>query len=305
MRLELVLESGQRLKQVIKVKQRSRRFVGSSPILSMSSLELELLLDQSLKSISEFYEQNPTQCPTQNPSSEAEDLAGNLAGKTAEGIASKTNYFKNDSFLNAIKSVKGKIQKEKYLEIPAILVKKTGNGYSAEYNPLLDKRIAEKLRKFKRVREKEEPSSLDQIFSKQFARDRKWAVDHQTSIVKYLCEMQDKYLGSGNPLDLQLINQQDAAAYIGHSVSAVCRLLKNLAVQLPDGKTIFAYELITGAKKTSIKGIYVLKELQKDTEYYENSAWKVSAWDLKSVLKERFGIKIARRTVSKYLSALD
>src|SRR3989338_3607050 len=126
------LELSQITKQNIKLKQCSRMFVGSSPIFGMSSLELELLLDQSLERISEFYEQNPP--TTLNPPLAAEDLAGNLA----DGIASKrTNYFKNDAFLNACKSVKGKIPKEKYLEMPAIIVKKTNKGYSAEYNSLL------------------------------------------------------------------------------------------------------------------------------------------------------------------------
>src|SRR3989344_7290845 len=151
-----------------------------SPMVGLSVLELELLLDQSLEQVKIFHEENPA-WRTENPPEE------------------RGNYLFGRSFSQGCGSVKGKIPRQKYLETPDIFVEKRAEGYSARYNPQLEERIAQKLAQFKR--EEDEVVPADKIFSKQFARDRKWVVETQLAIAQYVCEKQNKYLETKNPLD--------------------------------------------------------------------------------------------------------
>jgi len=256
-----------------------------SPIMGLSPLELELLLDPSLEGVRDFHEENPD-WKRENPPEE------------------RGNYFWQGNFLDDCKFVRGKIPRERYLETPQIFVKGAGGSYSTEYNSQIDERIAEKLAQFKRTRESGTPS-VDKIFSKQFAKDRDWIVEQQLAIVKYLCETQEKYLQNRNPLDLEPIKQQNVAEHIGYSTTSVSRLVKNLTAQLPDGRVIFADQLIPGANATTKKGAYALGQLREDPTLYENGSWKVSDAKLVPILKERFGIDVARRTVSKYRGILE
>ena len=256
-----------------------------SPIMGLSPLELELLLDQSLEGVRDFHEENPNWRAENSPES-------------------RGNYFWQGNFLNGCKSVRGKIPKERYLETPQIFVEGAEGSYSTKYNSQIDERIAEKLAQFKRTGESGTPP-VDKIFSKQFAKDRKWIVEQQLAIVKYLCGAQEKYLQTRNPLDLESINQQNVAEHIGYSITSVSRLVKNLTAQLPDGRVIFADELIPGLNATILKGTYALGQLREDSTLYENGSWKVSDTKLVPILKERFGIDVARRTVSKYRGMLE
>ncbi len=255
-----------------------------SPIIGLSPLELELLLDQSLEGVRDFHEENP-----------------DWRSETPPG--KRGNYFWQGSFLDGCKSVKGKIPRERYLGTPQIFVERTEVGYSTKYNSQIDRRIAEKLARFKRTGESG-ATPVDKIFSKQFAKDRDWIVEQQVAIVKYLCDAQERYLQAGNPLDLEPINQQNVAEHIGYSTTSVSRLVKNLTAQLPNGKVIFADELIPGASTTTQKGTYALGQLREDPTLYENGSWKVSDTKLVPILKDRFGIGVARRTVSKYKGML-
>lgn len=256
-----------------------------SPIMGLSPLELELLLDQSLEGVKDFHEENP-EWVGKNPPEE------------------RGNYFWQGSFLDGCKSIKGKIPRDIYLETPQIFVERTNEGYSPRYNSQIDERIAEKLAQFRRTGESGTPP-VDKIFSKQFAKDRDWIVKQQVAIVKYLCDTHERYLQTQNPLDLEPISQQNVAEHIGYSTTSVSRLVKNLTAKLPDGKVIFADELIPGANATTQKGTYALGQLREDPTLYENGSWKVSDAKLVPILKERFGIDVARRTVSKYRGMLE
>ncbi len=266
----------------LRLEQSSKLFI--SPILGLSPLELELLLDRSLEQVKDFHEENPHWKKEKSPEN-------------------RGNYFQQENFLDGCKSVKGKIAKERYLETPQIFVERSEEGYSARYDSQINERIAEKLAQFKRT-EGERTPPVDKIFSKQFAKERDWIVKQQLAIVQYLCKTQDKYVKSRNPLDLEPTTQLNVAEHIGYSDTAVSRLVHNLSIQLPDETVIFADELIPGAKITTLKGIYVLRQLQQDPELYENQSWKVSDRELMPILKERFGIDVARRTVSKYKAML-
>ena len=247
----------------LRLKQSSQLLI--SPILGLSPLELELLLDQSLEQVRDFHEKNPN-WRDQNPPK------------------SRGNYFQHGDFLNNCKSVRGKIAREKYLEIPQVFVERSEEGYSTRYDLRIDERIKEKLARFKRTGEEGTPP-VDKIFSKQFAKEREWVVKQQLAIVKYLCETQDKYVKSRNPLDLEPVIQQDVAENIGYSTTSVSKLVQNLSVQLPDEKVIFAEELIPGSRATTIKGTYALRQLQQDPDLYENRIWKVSDSKLVPILR--------------------
>ncbi len=214
-----------------------------SPILGLSPLELELLLDQSLAQVQDFHDKNPD-WKTENPVNERE------------------NYYFSGDFRNNCKSVKDKIHRQNYLENPQVLVERGAEQYSAKYNSQIDQRIAEKLAQFKRTGEEAPPAS--KIFSKQFAKERAWVVEQQLLIVPYLCRMQEKYLQSRSPLDLEPLTQDDVADYIGYSNTSVSRLVRNLTIQLPDERVIFADELIPGLMISNLKGTYALRQLQQD-----------------------------------------
>lgn len=129
-------------------------------------------------------------------------------------------------------------------------------------------------------------------------------MERQQEIVQYVCELQQSYLESGNIMDLNRLNRQDLAYNSGLHESTIYRLTSNLTVQLPNGKIIFVNELIPAQSVDRIKGTYALKELAQDPALYENNEWKVSAEKLRPILRERFGIAAARRTVAKYQGLL-
>lgn len=255
-----------------------------SPIIGLSPLELELLLDQSLEGVRKFHEETPDWRSEHPPEK-------------------RGNYFWQGNFLDGCKSVRGKVPRERYLENPQVFVERGGEGYAARYDSRIDEKIAEKLAQFKRTGGDGTPP-VDQIFSKRFAKDRAWMIKQQLAIVKYLCETQDTYLQTSNPLDLEPITQQHVAEHIGYSTTSVSKLVRTLSTRLPDGRVIFADELIPGATTTTQKGIYALEQLREDHALYECGTWKVSDRELVPILKERFCIEIARRTVSKYKEKL-
>jgi hypothetical protein len=252
-----------------------------NPILGLSPLELELLLDQSLTQLQEFHSRTPDYRDDNPPET-------------------RGNYFWNRNFVNNCKYVAGQIPKERLLEIPQILVEFSNGDYSVSYNQQINKRIEEKLSQFTREGE-EGKVSANNIFTSQFKATRKWNLEHQTEIVRYLLEAQSKYIARGDPLDLEPISQRDIASKINKHNSLVSRLIRNLTILLPDEKVIFADELVPGPKISIIKGTYALSQLQQDQDLYENGVWKVSDRELVPILRERFGIEVARRTVNKYM----
>lgn len=92
---------------------------------------------------------------------------------------------------------------------------------------------------------------------------------------------------------------------VGNHFSTVSKLVKNLTARLPDGLVIFVDELIPGSRVLGLQTRYALRLLQNDSALYEDGAWKVSDNQLVPILKERFGLVLARRTVNKHRSLGD
>ncbi len=268
----------------LSMRQSKSARVSCSPILGLSPSELELLLDRSLAQVQKFHDTNPN-------------------WESGHPPAERGNYYFGGDFRTHCKSVQDKVPRHTYLENPPILVERREGHYSSSYNPEINRRIAEKLAQFKRPEGGAVPP--DKIFSKGFARERAWIVEQQLLIVEYLCRRQEKYLQSGSPLDLEPVIQDDVAQHIGYSTTSVCRLVRNLTIQLPDENVIFAEELIPGVMISNKKGTYALRQLQQDPTLYDQGNWKVSDEKLVPILRERFDIDIARRTVAKYRRELE
>ena len=217
------------------------------------------------------------------------------------GNSPGVNFFGSREFSEIIREVRKTIPKERNLETPQVLIEKSGEGYSATYNAAIQNRIKEKLDGLQRVGENRK--YIDSL-SKQVTKEREWIVKNQVVIVNYLCATQGKYLQSVNVLDLNPLSQKDVGKVINYTESTVSRLVRNLSVKLPSGRVIFAGDLIPGYSNTSNKGVYAIRQLQNDPQFYENGKWKISDFKLVPILKERFGIEVARRTVGKYKSLL-
>ena len=244
-----------------------------NPLVGLSPLELELLLDQILV---------------------GDNVQRNVDLEKDTSLEGENNSFAYSSFDTS--SVKGKISRKQYLETPQVFVEKGEEGYSTKYNPTIDERISEKLAQLKETEQ-------DKMALK-ISKARLWIVEQQLAIVRYICETQDRYLQTRNPLDLESLSQQDIADHIEYSLTTVNRLIKNVSVQLPDGQIIFADELIPGATITTQKGIYALRQLMEDPMIYGDGEWKVPDSGLVPILRDRFGIKAVRRTVAKYRGRL-
>jgi DNA-directed RNA polymerase specialized sigma54-like protein len=243
--------------------------------LGISDLELEKILEESLDDMKNFYELNPDHTPS-------------------------GNYFSTNSFIDKSRRVKERIPSEAHIENPTFRVSVDNSVYNLEYNPSLDERIKSRLEQFKARDGMPNVNS----FSKELLKAREWRKKRQSEIIKYLLEEQKSYLESGNAKEIKRIKQVNLAEKIGYTDSTVCRLMKNLTIQLPNGKVIYAQDLAPGNNLEFSKGYLALKELRNDTAYYEDGEWKVSYSKLKIALKNKFGIDIALRTVSKYTSRM-
>src|SRR3989344_5552531 len=104
------------LKLSLRLEQRHSH-ANSFPILGLSPLELELLLDKSLEEVRIFHEDNPD-WGIKTPSEK------------------KGNYFYQKNFLDDCRSVAGKISRERQLENPQVLVERgEEREYCTAYNP--------------------------------------------------------------------------------------------------------------------------------------------------------------------------
>lgn len=244
------------------------------PIFGLSGLELELLLDRSLQEVEGFYGANPDHKP-------------------------QGNYFYHPGFAAACKGVRGSIRREDYLARPQVLVEEKGERFFAQYNPQLDESIQQKVARFKGQ------GGLQQgQFSHFFLRQWGWQREQQVAIGDLVCSIQAIYLGSKIPLDLQPFSLEDVGNSLGFCLSSAGRLVQSLTIQVPDGGVLFARALIPGASLSARQGVYALGELQKDAMYFSQGDWTVSAEELKDVLRARFSLDLARRTVAKYQGML-
>ena len=249
-------------------------------IAGLSPRELEELLEESLTSVQEHTQTN-------------ENRAGNGNG----------NYYTTSKFSHLVKKIKQKPHsKEDYLSDPQIIATNGESGLNVSYNTVLSERIKGVLEKFKRSPGEKPP--VEAIFSKRFANDMEWAQKKQVQITQELLQRQAHYLKTSNPFNMQPLSQEDLAAPIGCHSATISKLVRNLVIQLPDNKRIFASDLIPGSGLSGQRGIYALRELQKDSSYYENGKWKLSCGELKRIFLGKYSLDVARRTVSKYMQAL-
>lgn len=256
--------------------------LGNVCLNNLSLLEMEVLLEQSRESIEDFYQKTPEHKAT-------------------------GNYLFHPSFQRNTQAVKGKVSLKEHLKYPQIIVHKYGDdnrennsaAYAVSYNSELEKRVLDKLKFFHRP-EGSEQVPLENNFTRQFIRQLNWIKEQQQKIVGYLLQRQEKYLASGNPFDLEPVRQWEIAEEIGFHDSTISKLMRNLTVQLPEGKTIFAEELAPSYRTTRLQGVYALTELMKEPQYFTEGKWTISAEKLRPVLLERFGLDLARRTVAKY-----
>jgi DNA-directed RNA polymerase specialized sigma54-like protein len=260
-------------RQLLTQSQRSK----ISAFIGLSHLEMEVLLEQAKEKIEQFYEKN-----------DRKDHNG--------------NYFRTPSFTEGCKKVKDTIPQQMYLDNPQILVSQENGSYQTAFNQDLKKRVDQRLREFKNP---EGRKSLEDMFTKSLSKEKKWMEETQQAIVKYICELQSDYLESGNPMDLKDITRIKIAKHFGYNDSTVSRLVKNLSLKLPDGRVIFADELIPAENTDRIKGVYALEQIMQNPKYFAESKWKLSDERLRPVLKEKFGLDMARRTINKYRNRLE
>ncbi len=205
----------------------------------------------------------------------------------------------NQNFFDACKTVRDKVERKTYLERPQIFVEKSEVGYSAVYNSEFDEGLRKKVSEYNKRSHEENKINLQK-----FVKQRRWTIEQQLKIVKYLCEKQDKYLQSNNPFDMGEINQENVATYLEYSVSSISSLVRNLTMQLQGGRSLYVEDLMPSNRLTQIRGVYVLRQLQQDHNFYENGEWKFSDFRLLPVLKQRFGLEVKRRTLTKYKALL-
>ncbi len=271
--MELEIRTSYRVQQVQRSEPRSPIL---NPILGLSALELEDVLDRSLAAVQEFYQQEPE-------------------------YHSRGNYFTHPSFLQICKSVQGSVSEQRYLERPQVLVSENCGNYGIMYNPFLDESIYAKLEKFK-----DQGSDNPGNFSRQFLHNWKWLEENQLKIAAYLCEVQRKYILSSSPFDLQEMSQQNIADHLGYSLSSANRLVQNFTLQLPDTRVIFATELITGNGLRQLQGVYALQQLSQEGILYRisDSRCNYTIEELLKVVHKQFGLEIEWGSMGSYLRIL-
>lgn len=247
---------------------------GSLLISELSPLELEVALDNGLAELKQ----------------DSQQLEGNK------------NYFFSSRFHDKCRDAKDSVSQEKLLGNPQILVGIDADGnYTVNYNASLIQRIEEKLSKFQRGDE----SQPDQCFSLKVRESLGWTTQQQVILVDYLVKQQADYIESKNPMDLKSVGLREVAEATGQSISLVDRLARNLSIQLPQEDRIFAKELITARTLKHRQGVYLLRQLQQDTDIYEDGTWKVSKGRLISLLDDRYGFRITDKPLNKYLHGLE
>lgn len=248
-----------------------------NPLMGLSVLELEEVLDRSLAAVQEFYPQKPE-------------------------YHSAGNYFTHPIFLQICKNVHGSVSEQRYRERPQVLISENYGNNGVMYNPIFDESIYAKLQKFK-----DHGSDKPGNFSRQFLHNWTWLQENQLDIASYLCEVQRKYILSSSPFDMQEVSQQNIADHLGYSLSSANRLVQNLTLQLPDTRVIFATELITGNRLTQIQGLHALQQLYQEGSLYRKNKvrWNLTAQDVVEKLYERFEFEMQKGSVGESLRKLQ
>jgi len=249
----------------------------SSSTFSLSPSELEEVLDESL----EFLRSQPTE------------------------VSRRGNFMDSSYFREIAKRVGERDTSPlKYIEEPQITVRRDGERFISQYDAVGIERVYAKLKEFKSP---DGAREVYRIFTKRVSDIFEWTIRKQIEIVDYLTNLQSDYLESLNPFDLKPYYQENMAEHFGISSSTVSRLLKNLAIEIPEGPNILAFQLAPGMSIEAIYGIQAMKELRKDPELYdrEHKKWKVSCRKLVPIIKERFNLDRAGRTLNKYQGLMN
>jgi len=133
-------------------------------------------------------------------------------------------------------------------------------------------------------------------------------INRRTStLYQILCEIKEKqrrFLLTANPKNMTPLTQYDLAKSIGVHPSTISRAIANKSIITPWGREKALKDFFPGEKK-KIK--ILLLELIKDEakELKEGTLpHPLSDEKIKEELKELFGVKVARRTVTKYRKEL-
>lgn len=189
------------------------------------------------------------------------------------------------------------ITKQQILEVPEVLMKRDGRALTAAYNPEVSSRLTDKVADL--GKKSAGNKALDDLLA-QIKEQGEWVERAKIGIVLYLCEQQQSYLSSYNPFDLKPLSSAYAARECEYHPTTVSRLVRNLAVQLPDGKKIFAFELLPGRKTTSIKVNHALRLLSQNKAYFKDGEWQVGDAGLLPLVKDLSGCNIRRRQLATY-----
>ena len=231
-----------------------------------------------------------------------ESFTGNL---TVKGERANGNYFSTHAFGQAVRDSSNNGQGDgfKLLNPKAEVI--MAEAVSVQRDPQKRKSVLDKLSKFKRDEVTKKPRGEMDVFSRVFLHAYDLLCKDQDRLIRAAVEYQRKYLETGNPFDLKPLTQEDLGSLVGLDHTVVSRRFKDLTIKLPDGYTIFARDLVPGQILERRKGLFALRELMDDSTLYDGMDWKVSDDKLVPILDQRFGLSLARRTVTKYRNLLS
>jgi len=186
---------------------------------------------------------------------------------------------------------------------PKIKVESASN-VSLKRDPDKRKHVIERLSRFKRDEVTKKPRVERDVFSKKFLYAYDKLCTDQDRLAMAAIEIQKEYLKTGSPFDLVSLDQNGLGKVVNLDHTVVSRRINGLSVELQDGYSILLRDLIPGQSLERRRGEFALRELMKEPEVYEHGSWKVTDANLVPILKERFNLSIARRTVVKYRNSM-
>lgn len=168
-------------------------------------------------------------------------------------------------------------------------------------------RIVSRLGDLKREGD-DKPVPFESLFGVRFLNDFDWVTQTREKIVEIAVDHQRDFVEQPfNPLLLCDLKQDDIARKIGHHVTSVSRLIRNLHIKFPDSLTRDFAVLVPGNSLPGLKARFALATLAMENQYYDRDrgVWLVSDEQLTDLLKEKFDMQLARRTVTKHVNWVD
>lgn len=208
----------------------------------------------------------------------------------------KTEFRRLSKYLRAISM-------ERYIENPQVTIQLQNGDYMVSTCPRMAQRMENKVKKLGSLLRRKRKFGADSL-ERLFLQEKDWISKQQIAITEYVCGRQQRFLNTRNPLDLEPLTRSEIYSVIPSHTSRVSRLLTHITIKLPTGETMFLEDLIPGNATSAIKGQYVLQKLKEDPAIYDNAKWQVSDKALAAIIKDRFGLEIARRTINLYKAIL-